>query len=131
MENRIIIESAKKMREIARTALNGKWKARVVGVFIYYIFSGVIPEILDFFFQQTEEIELITGEWITINTSYASSIYELLLAGPLMLGMLMFLLAFFRKHTIDYALTFEGFSMLGKGILLSNIYNQNKYLSKI
>ena len=128
MENRIIIESAKKMREIARTALNGKWKAMVVGVFIYYIFSGIVPSILDYFFATTHEIELVTGEWIEIETSYASTIYEFLLAGPLLLGMLMFLLAFFRKHTIDYALTFEGFSMLGKGVLLYLMYSIRIFL---
>ncbi len=128
MENRIIIESAKKMREIARAALKGKWKEMALGVFIYYVFSQFIPSILDFFFASTEEIELITGEWITINTTYASSIYEFLLAGPLLLGMLMFLLAFFRKHTIDYALTFEGFSMLGKGILLYLMYTIRIFL---
>ena len=123
MENRVIIESAKKIREIARTALRGKWKEMALGVFIYYVFASVVPSVLDMFFATTEEIELITGEWITINTSYASTIYEFLLYGPLMIGILMFLLAFFRTHTVDYALTFEGFSMLGKGILLYLMYS--------
>ena len=122
MENYIVIESSKKMKEIARAALAGKWKAMVLGVFIYYIFSQFIPSILDLFFSYEEEIELLTGEWITVKSSFASSVYEFLLAGPLLLGMLMFLLAFFRKHTIDYALTFEGFSMLKKGILLYLMY---------
>lgn len=122
MENRIVIESAKKMREIARSALKDKWLAVLLGVVIYYIFSGVIPAVLDLFFTSVHYIELYTGEYIPMKMTYASPIYQLVLTGPLMLGILMFLLAFFRKHTIDYALTFEGFSMLGKGFFLYLMY---------
>ena len=122
MENRIVIESAKKMREIARTALKDKWGAMFVGVLIYYVFSGVIPAVLDLFFSSVQYIELYTGEYIPMTVTYASPIYELVLTGPLMLGILMFLLAFFRTHKIDYALTFEGFSLLGKGFFLYLMY---------
>ncbi len=123
MENRIIIESAKKMREIARTALNNHWKQMILGVAIYYIFSAVIPNILDLFFTSYEEVEIAQGQFVTLETNYASPIYNFILTGPLLLGMMMFLLAFFRKHTVDYALTFEGFSMLGKGFLLYLMYS--------
>lgn len=122
MENRIVIESAKKMREIARTALKDKWGAMFVGVLIYYVFSGVIPAVLDLFFSSVQYIELYTGEYIPMTVTYASPIYELVLTGPLVLGILMFLLAFFRTHKIDYALTFEGFSLLGKGFFLYLMY---------
>lgn len=122
MENRIVIESAKKMREIARTALKDKWGAMFVGVLIYYVFSGVIPAVLDLFFSSVQYIELYTGEYIPMTVTYASPIYKLVLTGPLMLGILMFLLAFFRTHKIDYALTFEGFSLLGKGFFLYLMY---------
>ena len=122
MENRIVIESAKKMREIARTALKDKWGAMFVGVLIYYVFSGVIPAVLDLFFSSVQYIELYTGEYMPMTVTYASPIYELILTGPLMLGILMFLLAFFRTHKIDYALTFEGFSLLGKGFFLYLMY---------
>ena len=122
MENRIVIESAKKMREIARTALKDKWGAMFIGVLIYYVFSGVIPAVLDLFFSSVQYIELYTGEYIPMTVTYASPIYELVLTGPLVLGILMFLLAFFRTHKIDYALTFEGFSLLGKGFFLYLMY---------
>ena len=122
MNNRIVFESAKKMREIARTALRGKWVAMFFGVVIYFIFLTVIPSVLDLFFSSVKEFELVTGELVPFTVSYASPVYELILSGPLMLGMMMFLLAFFRKHTVDYALTFEGFSMFFKGILLYLMY---------
>ena len=128
MENRIITESAKKMREIARTALQGKWKAMFIGILIYYVFSGVIPAVLDMFFSSVQYVTLATGDVIPMEVTYASPVYSFILSGPLMLGILMFLLAFFRKHTIDYALTFEGFSMLGKGFLLFLVYSVRIFL---
>ena len=128
MNNYIVTESASKMREIARNALKGHWKAMVLGVFIYYVFSGIIPAVLDLYFSSVEYIEIYTGEHIEMTMNYASPIYEFVLTGPLLLGILMFLLAFFRKHTIDYALTFEGFSMLGKGFLLYLVYSVRIFL---
>lgn len=122
MGNRIITESTGKMREIARNALKGHWKAMILGVVIYYVFSSVIPNVLDLFFSSSKYIELYTGDHVEMTMNYASPIYELILTGPLLLGFLMFLLAFFRKHTVDYALTFEGFSMLGKGFFLYLMY---------
>ena len=128
MDNHIVIESAKKMREIARTALKGKWLAMFLGLMIYYIFMTVIPSVLDLFFSSVDQLELSTGDIIEYNINYASPVYEFLLGGPLMLGILMFFLAFFRKHTIDYALTFEGFSMFLKGFLLMLMYSIRIFL---
>ena len=122
MENRIVIESIGKMKEIAKSALKGKWMAMLLGIIIYYVFTGVIPSVLDLYFSSVQYVEIATGEHIEMTMTYASPIYELVLTGPLMLGFIMFLLAFFRKHTIDYALTFEGFSMLGKGFFLYLMY---------
>lgn len=128
MENRIVIESAKQMREIARSALRNRWKEMFVGMFIFYVFSGIIPAVLDVFFTATRYVELVSGEYITMDVTYASPIYDFILSGPLLLGFLMFLLAFFRRHTVDYALTFEGFSMFGKGFLLYLVYSIRIFL---
>ena len=128
MNNIIIYESTKKIREIARTALKGRWRAMVLGVFIYYVFSTVVSSILDLFFTSVDQIELATGQVLPINIHYASSFYDFILAGPLMLGILMFMLAFFRKHTVDYAMTFEGFSMFGKGFILYLVYSIKIFL---
>lgn len=128
MENRIVIVSASKMREVARTALKNHWKEMFLGMFIYYIFSGVIPSILDLFFTATRYMELVTGEYISMDVTYASPVYDFILSGPLLLGFLMFLLAFFRKHTVEYALTLEGFSMFGKGFLLYLMYSIRIFL---
>lgn len=128
MENRIIIEPAKKIREIARTSLKGNWQKVFVGIAIYYFLSVVVSSVLDLFFTSVNYIQLYTGEYVPIRMYYASPIYDFVLSGPLMLGIAMFLLAYFRKHTIDYTLTFEGFSMFVKGFLLYLLYSVKIFL---
>lgn len=128
MENRIIFEPASKIREIARQALKGHWKEMALGVFIYYFFSVVVSSVLDVFFTSVNYVQLFTGEYVPITVFYASPIYDFVLAGPLLIGIVMFLLAFFRKHTVDYALTFEGFSMFGKGFVLYLLYSIRIFL---
>lgn len=123
MENRIINEPINKIKEIARKSLSGHWKEMMVGIMIYYVFSSVISSILDYFFTYVREIDLGNGVYAPINVYYASPLYELIVSGPLMIGLVMFLLAFFRKHTVDYTLTFEGFSMFLKGLSLYLLYS--------
>ncbi len=122
MENRIVMEPAAKIREMARTALAGKWKQMTLGILIYYIFSTVIGQLLDCFFYSTEVVDVM-GETMEMNMGYASGIYEFTVGGALTCGLAMFLLAFFRTKTIDYALTFEGFSMFGKSFVLYLLYS--------
>ena len=50
MNNVIIYEPASKLREIAREALRGKWAAMFAGMLIYYLFSTVMENVLDYFF---------------------------------------------------------------------------------
>lgn len=128
MENRIIGEQISKIREIARRSLSGYWKEMIVGILIYYVFSSVISSILDYFFTYVDEVELENGMYLPINVYYASPLYELIVSGPLMIGLVMFLLAYFRKHTVDYTLTFEGFSMFLKGFSLYLLYSIKIFL---
>ncbi len=123
MDNRIVIEPAAKIREMARQALAGNWNKMIIGMLIYFVFDSVIGSLLDCFFYSSKTVELFEGYSIPVNISYASGIYEFFVAGALMCGMLMFLLAFFRTRTIDYALTFEGFSMFGKAFVLYLLYS--------
>ena len=81
MENRIVIESIGKMKEIAKSALKGKWMAMLLGIIIYYVFTGVIPAVLDLYFSSVQYIEIATGEHIEMTMSYASPIYELFING--------------------------------------------------
>lgn len=128
MDNIIITMPAAKLREMSRAVLAGNWKVMFLGAFIYYVFSEVIGLILDGFFLSVQSIELIEGMVTEVQLEYASNIYGFFVNGPLLCGYIMFLLAYFRKHTVDYALTFEGFSMFGKAFCLYLLYSIKIFL---
>ena len=128
MDNIIITMPAAKLREMSRAVLAGNWKVMFLGAFIYFIFSEVIGLILDGFFLSVQSIELIEGMVTEVQLEYASNIYGFSVNGPLLSGYIMFLLAYFRKHTVDYALTFEGFSMFGKAFCLYLLYSIKIFL---
>lgn len=128
MDNIIITMPAAKLREMSRAVLAGNWKVMFLGAFIYFIFSEVIGLILDGFFLSVQSIELIEGMVTEVQLEYASNIYGFFVNGPLLCGYIMFLLAYFRKHTVDYALTFEGFSMFGKAFCLYLLYSIKIFL---
>lgn len=117
MENHIVIEPASKIREIARNALTGYWKPVVLAVLIYYLLSSGVQTVLDNLFVFTNPIELY-GQNIVQKVPYGGSIYNLIIGGPLELGITIFLLTFFRKRKIDNTLLFEGFSSFGKAFVL-------------
>jgi len=62
MGNRIVMEPAFKIREIARHALTGYWKPVVLGVFIYYLLNSGVMSFLDYFFSYDYPVEVYEGE---------------------------------------------------------------------
>lgn len=128
MDNRIVIEPSAKIREIARRSLEGNWKPMFLGVFIYFVMLSGISSLLGCFFTSVRYIQLAAGQYLPIQINYASSIYEFLVSGPLICGLYMFLLAYFRSRKIDYGLTFEGFSMFGKSFVLYLLFSVKVFL---
>lgn len=128
MDNRIVIEPSSKIREIARRSLEGNWKQVFVGAFIYFIMLSGISSILGYFFTTVRYIQLATGHYLPVEINYASGVYEFLVSGPLMCGLMMFLLTYFRTKKIDYRLNFEGFSMFGKAFVLFLLYSVKIFL---
>ena len=116
-ENKIITEPASLMKRIARDSLAGHWKQMFLAVFIYFIMTQYIADILDTIFARYETIELY-GEQITQNVSFVGTVYTVLLTGAFSYGLALLLLTFFRTKKVDNKLIFEGFSLLGKSILL-------------
>ena len=128
MNNRIIIEPAFKIREIARNALAGKWSIVYGGMFIYFIMSSGIMQLLDFFFSTIRTVLLPSGQYINVSIGYASWLYQLAVSGALMYGLAMFTLAFLRKKETDCGYIFEGFGIFGKTFILYLLYTVKIFL---
>ena len=117
MNHHIVMQSAQKIREVARTTLANRWKDIVIFMVIYYFITSVISQVLDLFFYTTQSV-LIMGKVLQGTIAYGSSIYMFLVAGPLAYGMALYMLAFFRNQKAEYGMLFEGFSRFGKSFLL-------------
>ena len=118
MENHIILEPAKKIREIARNALAGYWKPVMLGMLIYYLLTDGIGMLLDYFFSYSYEMPGQFAANFTQSVPYGYQLYDLIIGGPIAFGLAMFLLAFFRSKKTDNTMLFEGFSFFGKTFVL-------------
>lgn len=127
MENHIVMQSAPKIREVARTALMNRWKDIVIFMAIYYLITSAISQVLDLFFYTTHDI-LIMGEIFTGTIAYGSDIYMFLISGPVSYGISMYLLAFFRNQKAENSMLFEGFSKFGKSFLLMLLIGVKTFL---
>lgn len=117
MNNHIVLEPAGLIRKIARETLRGHWKEMFIAMFIYTLLTGYVSAVLDTIFPNIQTLDLY-GQYLSYNASFVGSIYEVLLTGAFMYGLALFMLTFFRTKRTDNKLLFEGFSMLGKTILL-------------
>ena len=128
MNNVIIYEPASKLREIAREALRGKWAAMFAGMLIYYLFSTVMENVLDYFFSIVRYIPLVEGYGYYFQINYASMLYQILVYGPLSYGLAMFLMTCFREKNVNYGLTLEGFGVFWKTLVLYLLYTIKVWL---
>lgn len=131
MQNHIVVQSASKIREVARAALAGYWKQVVIFVAIYYLMVSGVSQVLDLFFTFTKTVPIedpTTGEYMVQTIGYGSAIYSLLISGPVSYGLSVFLLDFFRDKRIEYGSLFEGFSQFGKAFLLMLIIGVKVFL---
>lgn len=125
----IITESCANMRELAQQALSGKWKTVIVAAAIYQVCLYLPFFILnDIFGQSVQEIFLQTNPYSYY--SYSShgfhippfspigGLYLLLIAGPLLLGFIIYFMALFRKQKYEYAQIFSGFHNFFKAFQL-------------
>ena len=121
MEYRIVNHPAAKIREVARTALTGNWKAVVLFMFLYYLITNGVGMVLDLFFSTTQIVPIedpLTGEYIQQTVGYGSGIYSLLISGPVAWGLSKYKLDFFREKKTDISTLFDGFSHFGKAFVL-------------
>ena len=121
MEYRIVNQPSAKIREVARTALTGNWKAVVLFMFLYYLITDGVGMVLDLFFSTTQMVPIedpLTGEYVQQTVGYGSGIYSLLISGPAAWGLSKYMLDFFRNKKTEITTLFEGFSYFGKAFVL-------------
>ncbi|MGN1414534.1 MAG: DUF975 family protein [Anaerovoracaceae bacterium] len=121
MEYRIVNQPAAKIREVARTALAGNWKAVVLFMFLYYLITEGVSMVLDLFFYTTQTVPIedpLTGEYIQQAVSYGRGIYSFLISGPVAWGLSKYMLDFFREKKTDITTLLDGFSHFGKAFVL-------------
>lgn len=102
-QNIAVNESCKNLRALGREVLRGRWGLAVGGTVIMGLLSVVPTLILTFVFNYNEDL-----------ASGVSSIYSLIVTGPLTLGYAMFAISIFRKREASVAEIIYGFERFGK-----------------
>lgn len=102
-QNIIVNESSQNLRALGRDALIGKWGLGVLGTLLFALLTTVPVIILNAIFGDGD----MSSTWI-------SSVYSLLITGPMTLGYAMFAIAIFRKRETSPAEVFYGFERFGK-----------------
>jgi uncharacterized membrane protein len=112
-QNNIVTETSKNLRALGRMSLKGKWGLAVGGTVIMGLMSVVPSIILNLIFG---------GEDLS---SGFSSLYSILITGPLALGYAMFGISIFRGLEATVAEVFYGFERFLKSLglyLLMNLF---------
>lgn len=102
-QNIIVNESSSNLRALGRNALIGKWGLGVLGTLLFAVLTMVPVFILDAIF----------GDG-TMSPTTVSSIYSMLITGPMTLGYAMFAISIFRNRETSPAEVFYGFERFGK-----------------
>jgi len=100
-QNIIITESCSNIRALGRDSLSGKWGLGALGTLLYTVLTILPVFILDGIFGDFES----TG---------ISTLYSLLISGPMALGYAMFAISLFRRRETSPAEVFYGFERFGK-----------------
>lgn len=102
-QNIIVSESSRNLRALGRYALAGKWGLGALGTLLFIVLTAVPALILDAIFGNGD-----------MSPTTVSSIYSLLITGPMTLGYAMFAISIFRKRETSPAEVFYGFERFGK-----------------
>ena len=120
MNHVIIRETASEMRAIARKALRGNWKPVAIAMAIYYILMITAPLLVDELIPGATlygGVDELTGEEMTM--PIISTLYTIILTGPLTAGMASYCLYFFRNKDTRPGHLFDGFEYFLKSIVLT------------
>ena len=123
MENRIgykVTEPNRELRALARMALKGLWGKAFLGVIIYEVLMSGIPNLITALIPSLQYTYTLSEGELTTSFSFSPVlyIYQLLLAGPIVLGYTMFILKIVRRKEVEHTTIFEGFNFFIKAFLL-------------
>lgn len=129
-QNIIITERCQSLRQLGRNALRGRWGGAIIAVIIYMLVLFVPTLIFDNLFG-LNMANVVTDDGFTYNMdaefyqqlynsmpqmSMLSSIWILLVSGPMVLGITIYFLASFRGHDVGSKDVFLGFERFGKAL---------------
>ncbi|MGI6748392.1 MAG: DUF975 family protein [Anaerovoracaceae bacterium] len=104
MEHNIIVnESCSNLRALARHSLSGRWNLALMGTLVYFALTTIPVLLLNAIFAEGES-----------NQAGISSVYNLVIAGPMILGYAMFCISIFRKRETSPSEVFYGFERFTK-----------------
>ena len=103
MEQYIITEKCSTLRMLGREALKGRWKLAFLAILVYCAAIYIPSLVLSTLFSKTPII---------------STIYTLLIAGPMSLGYAIFALRLFRNNEPGVGQIFYGFERFGRSLAL-------------
>ena len=129
-QNIIITERCQSLRQLGRNALRGKWRNGIMTM-IVFVLCMTLPVLI---FNQLFGMNManyLTTEGYTYNMdaelyqqmynalpqmSILSSVWVLLISGPMTLGLMIYFLASFRGHNVMVKDVFLGFERFGKAL---------------
>lgn len=119
MNNRIVVESTKTIRQQARFVLQGRWKQAMLAIFIYMLLSLAIVS-PDSFVQYNEYGEATNLTPALTLAILVTSIYSLFVTGAFSYGISKFSLKVSRGQEAQLLTIFDGFTRVFKtmGLLL-------------
>ncbi len=107
MENYIVNESCKELREKGRNILQGKWWQAIGTFIIVMLCMSLVPELITVIFGTDMVFTII------------SNLYMLLIIGPFAMGMTKYMLDMSRGNEVSSATAFSGFERFGKTVGLA------------
>ena len=135
MNEKIIVTlPSRNIRAIARDSLHGNWKAMALAFAIFNLLTTFVSNILDIPFSYHYTSDVVAGMFESsglpfnsdvfhnaaeIAIPYGSSIYGLFVIPCFELGITMLFLNFFRRHTVEKGMIFDGFSHWFKAFILT------------
>lgn len=119
--NKIVTESAANMRGVARNTLEGHWGKIFVGVLLYYLMISTVSDFLGDFFPTSKYLPALETY---ISYPFAQTLYAAVMTGPLTLGLIWFIMRFFRNSEINPGYIFNGFGYFLKsfGLMMMEVF---------
>lgn len=101
----VVMESCKNMRKLGRTALEGNWVKASLVAFMFYALIEIPVFIINYFFGREIVVDMakqlnlgpeFKNAVYTVTFSPMSNLYQLLIMGPMIMGLTMFFVKMFR-----------------------------------